>query len=220
MGEEAKPTSPEKTFRAFLPPEEAKREVKTLKKLVYGAALSGLSLVISLLIHFPIIPQAPFLLYDPGDVPVLIAGFKFGAPLGIMVTAIVAVLFGLITGEGGPWGILMHFLATGTYVLVASLIYSKNRTRQGALLGLIVAPLFMTGVMVLANLVVTPIYLGVERNVVVGMLLPAIIPFNLLKGTINGALTFLLYKKVSHILEEPAKAKKVAVSAQENGPSY
>jgi riboflavin transporter FmnP len=36
---------------------------------------------------------------------------------------------------------------------------------------------------------------------VIGMLLPAIIPFNLLKGAINGIITFLLYKKVSNFLE-------------------
>ena len=55
--------------------------------------------------------------------------------------------------------------------------------------------------MVIANLLVTPLYLGVTREMVIGMLLPAIIPFNLLKGAINGIITFLLYKKVSNFLE-------------------
>jgi len=173
------------------------------KKLVYGGALAGLSLVVSLLIHFPLIPQAPFLLYDPGDIPILVAGFKFGPGLGLLLTAMVAVLFALITGEGGPWGVLMHFLATGSYVVLAGFIYQRRRTRSGAITSLIVAPLFMTAIMVGANLLVTPLYLGVGREIVKGMLLSAIIPFNLLKGVINGAITLLVYKRISNFKEEP-----------------
>jgi len=173
------------------------------KKIVYGGALAGLSLVVSLLIHFPIIPQAPFLLYDPGDIPLLVAGFKFGPGLGLLLTGVVSLLFALITGEGGPWGVLMHFLATGSYVVLAGFIYQRRRTKNGAITSLIVAPIFMTAIMVGANLLVTPLYMGVGREVVEGMLLPAIVPFNLLKGVINGAVTLLIYKRISNFIEEP-----------------
>lgn len=177
------------------------------KHFIYAGMLGGLSLVLSLLVHFPLIPQAPFLLYDPGDVPILVASFKFGPGLGVLLALIVATLFALITGEGGPWGILMHFLATGSYVFLAGWIYRKRRTAQRAVLGLVLAPLLMTAIMVLANLLVTPIYLGVPRSVVWGMLLPAIIPFNLLKGVINGAITFFVYKRISVFLESPLVEK-------------
>ena len=172
------------------------------KNLVYTGAFSALSIVLSYLIHFPIIPSAPFLLYDPGDVPILVMGLKFGPGIGLAMTAIVSVLFAVMTGQGGPWGILMHFLATGVYVLISSMIYRKKRDIHSAVKGLIIAPLAMTGIMVVANLLVTPLYLGVTREVVIGMLLPAIIPFNLLKGVTNGIITFLLYKKVSNFLED------------------
>lgn len=171
------------------------------RNLVYTGAFSALSIVLSYLIHFPIIPSAPFLLYDPGDVPILIMSLKFSPGIGVVMTAIVSVLFAILTGQGGPWGMLMHFIATGVYVLFASLIYRKQRNFSSAITGLIVAPLVMTGVMVIANLLVTPLYLGVNREMVVGMLFPAIIPFNLLKGAVNGIITLLLYKKVSNFLE-------------------
>jgi riboflavin transporter FmnP len=132
-----------------------------------------------------------------------VAGFKFGPGLGLLLTAVVAVLFALITGQGGPWGVLMHFLATGSYVAVAGFIYQRRRTQNGAIISLIVAPLFMTVIMAGANLLVTPLYMGVGREVVKGMLLPAIIPFNLLKGVINGAITLLVYKRISNFIEEP-----------------
>ncbi|HSV30408.1 MAG TPA: ECF transporter S component [Atribacteraceae bacterium] len=171
------------------------------KTIVYAGAFSGLSLVLSLLIHFPLVPQAPFLLYDPGDVPILSVTFKYGPALGIFVTTVVSILFGVITGQGGPWGILMHILATGSYILIAGMVYRARRSYRGAILSLILATLLMTAIMVAANLVVTPLYLGVPRSTVVSMLLPAIIPFNLLKGAINGMITLLLYKKIIGFLE-------------------
>jgi len=174
------------------------------KRFIYAGTLGGLSLVLSLLVHFPLIPQAPFLLYDPGAIPILVASFKFGPGLGVVLSAVVATLFMLIAGEAGPWGLLMNFLATGSYVFLAGWWYRRHRNLQGAIMGLVMAPLAVTGIMVLANLVITPIYLGAPREVVLKMLLPAIIPFNLLKwGAMNGAITFLIYKRISAFLESP-----------------
>ncbi len=205
MGEEAisVPSSPEGAcFQGFLLPWEEKREVASMRKyFIYAGAFAALSLVLDLFVHFPLIPSASYLLYRPGDIPLLVLSFKFGPGTALGAAAIVAVLFALITGQGGPWGMLMYFLACGTFIGVAGWIYQKNRTRQGAFLGLVTGLFVMTGVMVLANLVVTPLYLGVSRNVVFGMILPVIMPFNLLKGALNAAVTLLLYKKVSIFLE-------------------
>ena len=70
------------------------------RNLVYTGAFSALSIVLSYLIHFPLIPSAPFLLYDPGDVPILIMGLKFSPGIGVVMTAIVSVLFAVLTGQG------------------------------------------------------------------------------------------------------------------------
>jgi hypothetical protein len=47
---------------------------------------------------------------------------------------------------------------------------------------------------------VTPWYMHVDRAVVEGMLFPVILPFNLLKGGINAALTLLLYRPLTAAL--------------------
>jgi len=54
----------------------------------------------------------------------------------------------------------------------------------------------MTLIMVPANLVITPLYLGVSRDIVTKMLLPAIIPFNLIKGILSGVITLIVYKRI------------------------
>lgn len=166
------------------------------KKITNVSMLIALSMIAGYFIHFPILPQAPFLLYDPGNVFLLIGSFKLGPKIGILMCFITALLFALITGQGGPYGALMNFLATGTLIFISSQIYLLNHTKRGAILGMILGTLAMTLIMIPANLIITPFYLGVEREIVVKMIIPAIIPFNLLKGIISGFLTFILYKRL------------------------
>jgi len=170
------------------------------KKITSIGLLVALSLVAGYFIHFPILPQAPFLLYDPGNVFLLIGSFKLGPKIGVLMCFITAILFALITGQGGPYGALMNFLATGTLIFVSSQIYLLNHTKRGAILGMILGTLAMTLIMIPANLIITPFYLGVEREIVVNMIIPAIIPFNLLKGIISGFLTFILYKRLYSLI--------------------
>ena len=87
-------------------------------------------------------------------------------------------------------------------MLVSSWIYLKKHDRNGAIIGLILSTLTMTAIMIPANLIITPLYLGVERPIVLKLLVPAIIPFNLLKGFISSVLTLLVYKKISLFLDK------------------
>ncbi len=166
------------------------------KKITSISILVALSIIAGYFIHFPILPQAPFLLYDPGSVFLLIGSFKLGPKTGLLMCFLTAILFALITGKGGPYGALMNFLATGTLVFVSSQIYLLYHNKKGAILGITLGTLAMTLIMVPANLIITPLYLGVDRGIVVNMLIPAIIPFNLLKGIISGFITFILYKRL------------------------
>ena len=68
----------------------------------------------------------------------------------------------------------------------------------------------MTVLMVLWNWLITPLYMKVPRSVVVGMLVPVFLPFNLVKGGINATLAMLLYKPVVTALR---KAKLVEPSS-------
>jgi len=50
--------------------------------------------------------------------------------------------------------------------------------------------------MMVWNYLVTPLYMGYPREAVVELLIPAFLPFNLLKSGLNAGITFLLYKPV------------------------
>lgn len=177
--------------------------------MVQMAVLIAISILLVYLIHFPIFPAAPFLEYDPADIPILIGTFMFGPLGGLFITAIAAILQGITVSAASGWiGILMHFFATGSFVLFAGLIYKRNRTKKGAIIALAVGSAVMVIVMVLWNIIMTPIFMGTPREAIYVMLIPIIIPFNFIKAGVNSILTFILYKSVSKVLGMEIKTKK------------
>ena len=59
----------------------------------------------------------------------------------------------------------------------------------------------MTAVMMLCNLIFTPIFMGTPVDAVLQMMLPIILPFNLIKAIINGVVAFLLSKSLHMALK-------------------
>jgi riboflavin transporter FmnP len=171
------------------------------KNIARLGVLAALSVVLVYLIHFPIIPSAPFLEYDPDAVPILLGTFAMGPFYGMILTVVTCVIQGLtVSATSGWYGIAMHIIPTGTYVVVAGLIYWKNRTKKGAVIAMLLGIAAWVLVMIPANLFVTASYMGAPREVIAAMLPTAIIPFNLIKSGVNSVITFLLYKRISNLL--------------------
>ena len=173
------------------------------------AMMTAVSVVLLLIIRLPF-PPAPFLVYDPADVPIYITAFAFGPAAGLIVTLIVCLIQAFMLGGDGLYGFLMHFVATGIVAVVIGLMYSKCKTKKRAIASLAVAVVVATAVMCVMNLIVTPLYMGAPREAVIAMLPTAIIPFNLLKAGLNSVLTFILYKRVSGFLHSEANVKAAA----------
>ncbi len=174
---------------------------KSLVKLAMLAMMSAISCVLVVLIRIPF-PPAPFLVYDPADIPIFITTFAFGPAAGLLVTVVVSAIQAFVLGGDQVYGFIMHIAATGVFVLVAGNIYSHKKNKKEAIISLILGVVAMVISMCLANYIVTPLYLGLPRSAVLPMLLPIIAPFNLLKGGINAIVTFLLYKRISKILHK------------------
>ena len=189
------------------------KKVMSVHQMATLAMLAAISVVLMYLVRFPLFPSAPFLEYDMADVPILIATFLFGPVSGVLLTIVVSVIQGLTVSASSGWiGILMHIIATGSFAVVAGLYYQFQRTRVGALIALILGSLAMTLVMIPLNLIFTVHFLGVPREVVVSMLEPTIIPFNLLKAGINSVVTFVVYETVSRYVDRLAALESARVS--------
>lgn len=163
----------------------------SVKKLVLLAMLAAMAYVIVSLVRIPVVL---FLKYEPKDVVITIGGFLLG-PMAAFITSLVVSLLEMVTiSETGPIGCLMNLISTCAFSCTAAFIYKRKHTLSGAVSGLAVGGVFMVILMLLWNWLVTPLYMGVERSVVEGMLLPAFLPFNTLKAGLNSALILLLYK--------------------------
>lgn len=173
---------------------------KTLK-LVKMGMLVAISIVLVYVIHLPIFPAVAFLEYDPADIPILIGTFAFGPFMGLLLTIATSIIQGItVSASSGLYGVLMHIIATGVLVIVAGIIYWRSKTRKAAIIGLLCGMVAMALVMIVANLIITPLFMGVSQAVV-WQLMPYIVCFNLIKAGINGLVTFFLYKRISIYLK-------------------
>ena len=174
-------------------------------KMVFIALFCALSIVLVYFIHFPIFPSAPFLEYDPADVMIFICTFLFGPLAGCICTIVVSFLqWFLVSPQSGWYGFVMHIIATGSFVLVAGLIYKFKHTLSGSFIALICGTITMALVMMPANLIITPIFSGMPVSAVWDMM-PVIVGFNAIKAGGNAILSFVLYKSVGRSIEKMVK---------------
>ena len=164
------------------------------KKLVLLALLAAIAYLLAALIDIRIIPAAPFLSYEPKDVVITIGGFLLGPVAAFVISLVVALLEMVTVSDTGIIGCLMNLLSTACFACTAAIIYKKKHSVGGAVLGLLVGSAAMVLSMLLWNWLITPLYTGTPREVVVSMLLPVFLPFNALKAGVNSAFILLLYK--------------------------
>ena len=131
------------------------------------------------------------------DTVICIGGFVFGPLAAAIISIVVAVVEMFTVSDTGPIGCIMNVLATVSFCCTASFVYKKMHTKRGAVVGLSLAVVVLTAVMVLWNYLITPLYMtGFSRSDIADMLVPIFLPFNLVKGGLNMALILVLYKPV------------------------
>lgn len=174
------------------------------KKLTTIGMLCAVTYVVMLVGRIPIVL---FLSYDPKDIVITIGGFIFGPLVSFFIALIVAVVEMFTVSGTGPIGCIMNVISSCSFACTAAFIYKKKHNLSGAVIGLVSGCGIMLIVMLLWNYLITPIYMGYPREAVAELLLPAFLPFNLIKGGLNAAFAMLLYKPVvtalrrSHLIE-------------------
>ena len=174
-----------------------------LIKLVETSVLAALAVVFMLVIRFPLLPSAGFLEYDMGDIPVIIATLICGPGAGAAVLFFVSLIQSLTVSAASSWqGFIMHFFSSGLFITVLFFLRKKLKDKKGLSVSLAVSTASMAAVMIPLNLIFTPMYMNVPVQAVIELLLPAIIPFNLLKGIINSIIIMLLFYPLEKILKK------------------
>lgn len=162
-----------------------------------------------------------FLEIQISELPALLAGFSMG-PISGCIVIVLKCLFKFPMTSTAYVGESTDILLGILFVLPASLIYHRKKDKKHALLGICVGGLMLSFASVLVNRFISipffvELYFKGNFNTIVAMLQPlyknmtkdtfyvyylfvGVLPFNLLRCIIVGALTFVLYKRLSKIL--------------------
>lgn len=173
------------------------------RTLAVCAMLCAMAFALTAVSHFllpPLLPAAAWLKYDPKDVILVIGGLLLGPVPALAVTLVTSLLEMLTFSETGWIGLVMNVVQSAAFILPASILYSRRKTLASAVTGLVSGVVLMTGVMLLWNAFLTPLYMGAPRDAVIAMLVPVFLPFNAIKGGLNAAVTLLLYKPLTRAL--------------------
>lgn len=189
------------------------------RKLTAVAMLCAITYVVMVLGRVPVVL---FLKYDPKDVIITIGGFIYGPLTAFYISVIVSFLEMLTVSQTGIIGCIMNIISSCSFACTASYIYKKRHNAYGAVLGLLAGCALMAVLMLSWNYLIVPLYMvKTSRSDVAAMLIPIFLPFNLLKGGLNTAITLLLYKPIvtalrkTNIIEQSehkdVKQKKLGV---------
>ncbi|MCM2531785.1 ECF transporter S component [Neobacillus pocheonensis] len=182
------------------------------KAIVSIGMLSSIAYLLMLL-NFPLPLFPNFLFIDFSDIPALIAALIFGPMAGILVEFFKNVLNYFMTGSqtGIPVGHIANFLAGILFILPTYLLYKKLKTKKGMTLALTLGTLTMAVIMSILNYYfILPAYTSLlkfpdMRNLVV----PAILPFNILKGVIMSSIFMLLFIRMQAWINKITFVKNV-----------
>lgn len=158
-----------------------------------------------------------FLSFDLKDAFMAVGAMFFDPIAGISMAAVVALLEFISISDTGVYGLIMNFLSSAVFASVAPLVYKYRRNLSGAIIGLVCSVLATVSIMMVANLLITPYYMGVSTDTVRQLIPTLLLPFNLTKTVLNSALVLILYKPVTKALRT---TKLVSVSSGGSKPSF
>lgn len=188
------------------------------RRAAYVGIFAAIAAVLMYL-EFPL-PFAPgFYELDFSEIPVLICSFSLGPVAGVVCEFLKVVLKLFLKGTSTAFvGDFANFVVGCAFILPASALYFANKTKKGAIIGMVVGAICITVVGSLFNAIYLiptfSVLFGQPLDVIVGMgtainpaitsvntlVLFAVAPFNLLKGAADSIVTFLIYKHIERLL--------------------
>ena len=193
-----------------------KTKSKFNARFIAGTAmLSAVAFILQYIeIAIPIMPA--FIKFDFSDLPALIGAFAYGPLAGVLIE-LIKNLIHCAFSQSATVGELSNFILGAVFVGTAGFIYKNKKNKTTALIGGVVGSVVMGLVCIPSNyFVVYPVYYaaGFAEEAVLGMyqlILPGVknvlqclfvfnLPFTIVKGLISTAITMLIYKHLSPIL--------------------
>jgi len=191
----------------------------TTQQIVLVGMLSALAGVLMSL-EFPIPMMPPFYKFDFSDVPAIIGLFLLGPVEGALIEIIKLVIKLILSGTNSLFvGEFANLMAIILFIIPTWAVYKKmEQTKKAAAVALAISVIIRTAAACFLNAFISlPLYasaMGISLDDVVKMvggvnakiqnlqtfLLYATIPFNVLKLSVNSAIGYMVYDRVTAII--------------------
>lgn len=172
----------------------------SLRKLVQVSILGGLAYLLTYL-SVPIIPIAPYMKLDFGDIPILLATVLLSTRSGIVVALLRSLLYFIFTGISviNLIGVSSLLVASLTIIFSVTIIDQLLNSKIKYVAMIILETLSLTVIMSLMNyFIITPLYMqltGFRLSFSLSSsIIYIVVPFNIIKGLFIGIIFVLLIK--------------------------
>lgn len=196
------------------------KKIFTTKNITMIAMLSAISAIL-MVFEFQLPFSPSFIKFDFSDLPIILGGFLLGPIPGCIIGFMKIGLNFILNGTTTMFvGELSNLILTLAFVLPASLIYQKEKTKKNAIKGLIISVILTSILSIVSNIYfIFPLYakmFGMEMSDIVAMVIStnslvkdiptmvifSLLPFNLFKYSIISLLTMVSYKKLSYLFKK------------------
>ena len=191
------------------------------RTIVSCGMLAACAIILTYL-EFPTFIAPSFYRFNISDLPALIGGFAMGPLAAIIIELIKSLVMLLINPSNPTLGIgeLSNFILGCAFVVPASIIYRRKKTKKTAVIALIASGLFMALLGAVLNaFVLIPMYASAYFNGSIESILDmgaaifpfidsmfdfclvCVLPFNLIKALVVSAITMFIYKPLSMLIK-------------------
>ena len=193
---------------------QSKRNVQ-IRAMVVTAILAAMSYILAMMsFSVPFMPS--FIKLDVSELPALIGSFSLGPVYGVLI-CLIKNLLGLMNSGTNGIGELSNFLLGAMFVFPAGLLYQRNKTRKGAIIGSLIGAICMAVGSVFTNIfLVYPIYYNfMAKEAILSayqLIVPAMksveqsiicfnMPFTFMKAMLSVLISLLVYKRLSPVIK-------------------
>ena len=193
---------------------QSKRNAQ-IRAMVVTAILAAMSYILAMMsFSVPFMPS--FIKLDVSELPALIGSFSLGPVYGVLI-CLIKNLLGLMNSGTNGIGELSNFLLGAMFVFPAGLLYQRNKTRKGAIIGSLIGAICMAVGSVFTNIfLVYPIYYNfMAKEAILSayqLIVPAMksveqsiicfnMPFTFMKAMLSVLISLLVYKRLSPVIK-------------------
>ncbi len=173
-----------------------------IKKLTVTAMFIALAFISIFVLKF----KVSFLSFDFKDAILSVISLMYGPVYGIISVCIVALLEFPVSSTGF-YGLIMNIISSGVFALAVGFVYKYKRSFSGAIISAVSAVISVTVIMMIANMLITPYYIGTTQDAVVKLIPSLLLPFNFVKSLMNASIMLIIYKPVTALLKQVGLVK-------------